>query len=127
MFRRRTDTTDTEDTESTDYISSEESVDEDIGSDSSDNEAKKCLLKRPLPWRSEFLNEHFEALDKRAKRKQKYKRHGATQRYERRVGDLSKRGARRRSSICGSSLRGSLNLDIVIFHRMLVSVDECTE
>ena len=50
MFRRRTDTTDTEDTESTDYISSEESVDEDIGSDSSDNEAKKCLLKRPLPW-----------------------------------------------------------------------------
>ena len=57
--------------ESTDYISSEESVDEDIGSDSSDSEAKKCLVKRPLPWRSAFLNEHFDALDKRAKRKQK--------------------------------------------------------
>ena len=77
--------------ESTDYISSEESVDEDIGSDSSDSEAKKCLVKRPLPWRSEFLNEHFEALDKRAKCKQKNKRHGGTQSYERRVGDLSKR------------------------------------
>ena len=78
--------------ETTDYISSEESMEEDVENEDSENEAQeKCLIKRPLPWRSELLNLHFEALDKRAKRKQKHKRHGGAQSYKRRVGAASDR------------------------------------
>ena len=69
--------------ETTDYVSSEESMEEDVENEDSENEAQeKCLIKRPLPWRSKLLNLRFEALDKHAKRKQKHKRHGGTQRYK---------------------------------------------
>ena len=71
--------------ETTDYISSEESMEEDVENEDSENEAQeKCLIKRPLPWCSKLLNLHFEALDKRANRKQKHKRHGGAQSYKRR-------------------------------------------
>ena len=41
--------------ESTDYISSEESVDEDIGSDSSDSEARSASLRDHCPGAVRFL------------------------------------------------------------------------
>lgn len=50
--------------QSNQYISSEESCTED---DATDDCEGKLLLKHRLPWRSDWLNERFERLDKQAK------------------------------------------------------------
>ena len=76
----------------TDYISSEESDHERDGSDEeNDNTGSKFLIKRPLQWRSQFLTNHYAALDRRSKKQQKQKKHGGTQCYERRAGSASAR------------------------------------
>ena len=76
----------------TEYISSEESEHEhDESDEENENTGTKYLVKRKLQWRSEFLNVHYALLDRRAKKKQKLKKHGGTQAYERREGVASAR------------------------------------
>ena len=45
------------------YISSENS-DYSSGEEEEEGEKKKRLVKVPLPWRSDFLNDNFKKLDK---------------------------------------------------------------
>lgn len=62
--------------ETTAYISSEESG-SDHEEENSAEETRKLFIVRKLPWRSNFLNEWFEELDKRAKTRRENRACGA--------------------------------------------------
>ena len=79
------------------YMSSEHSVSEDNADDrenSSEDEnvpKKKVLCRRPLPWRSQELNNFFVKLDRKANRKRSQR--SASMMIERRDGSPSEREA----------------------------------
>ena len=79
--------------ETPDYISSEESAEELVSGSESDeeNNAEKFLMKRPLVWRSDFLNHHYQELDRKSFKKRKSSRHGGAASYIRKTGPSSSR------------------------------------
>ena len=80
--------------ESADYISSEESAEELVSGAESDDENNggKFLMKRPLAWRSDFLNFHYQELDKKSFKKNKSARNrGGAVSYVRKTGSSSSR------------------------------------
>ena len=78
------------------YMSSEHSVSEDNADEENSSEdenvpKKKVLCRRPLPWRSQELNNFFVKLDREANRKRSQR--SASMTIQRRDGSPSEREA----------------------------------
>ena len=79
----------TEILQTNDYVSSEESEEETDESD--DEEHIKILMKKKLPWRSEYLNNWFKISDEKSEKRLKKLRKGGANYFNRREGGASSR------------------------------------